>query len=178
MTALRIRLAVWCACAGVACGQSGTERGESALPDTSSTRPNTAPVVASCYRSSQSVLLGPITPKSRQNGKGPGWIRIEGFPAAESGASELIDANRAGLGGSWRRGSGDSVSMAAFDDFLRVELRLAVSDTAVMGEAVARSDADVERDSAGNLRDFRRDWVVRAARAPCDSMPERWTGKS
>jgi hypothetical protein len=150
-----VRLTVWGICAGLACRQPGVE-------------------VARCYRSSQSVLLGPITANSRQNAQGPGWIRIEGF-GADSGAAELVDTNRVRLGGSWRRGSGDSVSMVAADNFLRVELRLTVTDSAAIGTALARSDADVEPDSAGQLRDFRREWVLRAVRAPCDSMPVRWT---
>jgi hypothetical protein len=178
MIAPRIHLAVWCACTVIACGQPGAERGEEAPPDASAGAADIGPLSSRCYRSSQSVLLGPITAASRQNGKGPGWIRIERFPAADSGGGELVDANRAGLGGSWRRGSRDSVLMAAADDFLRVELRLALSDTAAKGVALARSDADHEPDSTGQLRDFRREWILRAARAPCDSMPMRWTGKS
>lgn len=157
----------------LACGPPGTERG-----DASDTVPDTARAAARCYRSPQSVLMGPIVTKSRNNGQGPGWVRIEGFPAADSGAGRLIDASRAGLGAWWRRESGDSVSIAAFDDFLRVDLRLMVSDTAIMGEALARSDADFEPDSAGTLRDFRREWMLRAVRAPCDSMPLRWDAKS
>jgi hypothetical protein len=173
MTVRRIRLAVWSTCVLLACGRPGTERG-----DASDSVPDSAHVATRCYRSPQSVLLGPIVTKSRSNGQGPGWIRIEGFPAADSGAGKLIDANRAGLGAWWRRESGDSVSMAAFDDFLRVDLRLTVSDTAVLGEALARSDADVEPDSAGTLRDIRREWMFRAVRASCDSMPLRWDAKS
>ena len=161
--------------APVACGDPRSEGGRRLPIDTSDAAPNGGRVVARCYRSSQSVLLGPIVAKSGQNAQGPGWIRIEGLPAADSGGGELVDANRAGLGGSWRRGSGNSVSMAAADDFLRVELRLTVSDSAAIGPALARSDAGLEPDSAGQLREFRREWILRAARAPCDSMPTRRT---
>ena len=133
-----------------------------------------ARAAARCYRSSHSVLLGPIT-KSRQNGHGPGWLRFEGLPTAGGGSGELVDANRAGLGGHWLRGPGDSVSMTAADDFGRVELRLAVSDSVAIGSALALSDADLERDASGQLQNFRRGWVLRASRAPCDSMPVRWT---
>jgi hypothetical protein len=125
-----------------------------------------------CYRSSHSVLLGPIT-KSRQNARGPGWLRVESIQDADSGRGELVDATRAGLSGLWRRGPGDSVSMTAADDFLRVELRLVISDSFAMGPARAISDADLERDASGQLRTFRRDWVLRATRAACDSMPIR-----
>src|SRR3954465_11354649 len=90
---------------------------------------------ARCYRSSNSVLLGPIT-KSKQNARGPGWLRVEGLPTADSGAGELVDASRAGLNGVWRRATGDSVSMTAADDFLRVELRLVISDSVAIGAAL------------------------------------------
>ena len=146
-----IYLTVWVTCAGLACGGPGAERGER------------------CYRSAQSVLLGPIDTRSRQNGRGPGWIRIAGLPAADSGAVELVDAEGATLRGSWRRTSSDSVAIVAADDFLRVEVQLALSNSAVTGQAVAMSDADVERDATGRVRDFRREWIFNAARAPCDS---------
>ncbi len=173
-----IRLAVWYASAVIACEESGGGRSDSAASITPGSASSSASVAARCYRSPQSVLLGPITPKSRNNGKGPGWIRMEGFPAAGSGGGNLIDESRAGLGASWRRGFGDSVSITAFDDFLRVELRLIVSDTAAIGSALARSDADLEPDSTGKLQDFRREWDFRAVIAPCDSMPLHWTRKS
>ena len=124
-----------------------------------------------CYRSSHSVLLGPIA-KSRQNARGPGWLRIDGLATADSGPAELVDASRVMLNGLWRRGAGDSLSMTAADDFLRVELRLVISDSIAMGQALAQSDADLERDTAGVLRNFQRGWVFRAFRTPCDSMPE------
>jgi len=151
----RIHLAAWLTCAGLACGGSGAGSGER------------------CYRSPESVLLGPIDTASRQNGKPPGWLWIRGLPAADSGAVELVDAEGATLRGSWRRASPDSLSVVAADDFLRVQLRLAFSDSTVAGEAVAMSDADVERDASGRLRDFRREWTFTAARAPCDSAT--WT---
>ena len=161
--------------APVACGDPRSE-GSRGLPvHTSDPAPNGGRLAVRCYRSSQSVLLGPIAAKSRHNGQGPGWIRIEGLQAADSGGGELVDANRAGLGGSWRRGPGHSVSMTAADDFLRAELRLTVSDSAATGPALARSDAALEPDSAGHLRELRREWILRAVRAPCDSMPTRRT---
>jgi hypothetical protein len=165
-------------CAGLACAEPGTDRGQSVLPDTSEAPRVSVRVAARCYRSAESVLLGPFITKSRQNGQGPGWLRIEGHPAADSGSGNLVDANRAGLGAFWRRGAGNSVTMTAANDFLRVELRLAVTDSAAIGTALAQSDADLEPDSAGQLRDFRREWVLRSSKAPCDSMPVAWTGES
>lgn len=162
--------AVIAICAGLACAEPKTRSGHRALDSSDVTQ--SAPRSARCYRSVNSVLLGPIA-KSKQNGRGPGWLRVEGLPTADSGPGELVDASRAGLNGLWRRGAGDSVSMTAADDFLRVELRLVISDSVATGPALARSDADLERDTAGELRNFQRGWILRAFRAPCDSMPTR-----
>ena len=71
----------------------------------------------------------------------------------------------------WRRASGDSIDVLAFDDFLRVELRLAASDTLAAGRGSSHSDAALERDSAGMMQDLRRSWVFLAPAVPCDSMP-------
>ena len=123
-----------------------------------------------CYRSASSVLLGPLTAGGQQ-GQGPGWIRIDGGLAADSGAASLRDANTSTMQGQWRRVAGDSVAVAAFDDFLRVELRLSVSDSVASGIGSSHSDAALERDSAGTMQDLRRSWVLAAPAAPCDSMP-------
>jgi hypothetical protein len=160
--------AVMAICAGFACAEPETGRRHRALD--SSEVAQSAPRSTQCYQSSHSVLLGPIA-KSRQNARGPGWLRLEGLATADSGPGELVDASRAGLNGVWRRGAGDSVSMTAADDFLQVELRLVISDSVAMGPALARSDADVERDAAGELRSLQREWVLRAFRVPCDSVP-------
>lgn len=123
-----------------------------------------------CFRSASSVLLGPLTAGGQQ-GEGPGWIRIDGGLAADSGAAGLRDANSKTMPGQWRRVTGDSVAVTAFDDFLRVELRLVASDTMASGIGSSRSDAALERDSAGTMQDLRRSWVLTAPAAPCDSMP-------
>ena len=102
---------------------------------------------------------------------GSGWLRLSGSPAADSGEARLVDADGGALGATWRREIADSVHVVAFDDFLRVELRLAMSDSAANGQAVATSDAALERDSAGEMREMRRSWVLTARRAPCDRMP-------
>ena len=151
----------WVTCVALACASPEAERDE-----------------ASCYRSPESALLGPIVANSRQNGKGPGWIRIDGAAGSDSGAVELIDAEGARLRGLWRRASTDSVSIVAADDFLRVQLQLAIIGSVATGRALATSDADVERDSSGELRDFRREWILRAVRATCDSAPVPTIGQS
>jgi len=155
-----------------ACAEPKSDGATRALVDSTPETPGSVRLTTRCYRSSHSMLLGPIT-KSRQNGEGPGWLRVDGLPTADGGSGEIVDANRAGLGGVWHRGTGDSLSITAADDFLRVELRLAVSDSTATGSALALSDADLERDASGKLQTFRRSWVLRASRAPCDSMPVR-----
>ena len=125
-----------------------------------------------CYRSPQSVLLGPM--RGRRNvGHAPGWIRLDGLGQAATGPAELVDANGAGLHARWHRHGGDSLSVIAADDFLRTELLVVISADSLRGRADAHSDADLERDSAGRLGDLRRTWAVNAVRAPCDSMPRR-----
>ena len=155
-----------------ACAEPKSDGAKSAMVDSTAEAPSSLRLTTRCYRSAHSMLLGPIT-KSRQNGKGPGWLRVDGLPTADSGSGEIVDANRAGLGGAWHRSPGDSLSMTAADDFLRVKLRLIVSDSAAKGSALAVSDADLERDASGKLQTFRRSWVLDASRAPCDSMPVR-----
>lgn len=123
-----------------------------------------------CYRSASSVLLGPLTAGGQQ-GEGPGWIRIDGGLGADSGAARLRDGNSKTMAGQWRRVTGDSVAVTAFDDFLRVELRLVASDTIASGIGSSHSDAALERDSAGAMQDLRRSWVLTAPAAPCDRMP-------
>ena len=141
-------------------------------------RPEQAPAAANrqattathCFRSQSSVLLGPAT-SGGQQGQGPGWIRIEGGLAADSGRAALRDADTRTMLATWKRSPGDSIDVLAFDDFLRVELRLAVSETMASGVASSHSDAALERDSAGNMQDLRRSWVLSAPAIACDSMP-------
>jgi hypothetical protein len=129
-------------------------------------------VAAWCYRSAHSVLLGPPTPAGQQ-GKGPGWLGIEVPERADSGWAELADQDSKRFSARWRRDGTDSVRFIAGDDFLRLEMRLALSDSLAIGSATARSDAALEPDSSGRLGDLRRTWTLRAVRVPCDSMPAR-----
>ena len=162
-------------CASLACGEPGSDAVRGVPPDTSGAARATVPASARCYRSAHSVLLGPVV-GSEQNGVGPGWLRIQGFAVADSGTGTLVDANGAGLAIRWRLGTGDSVLMSGADDFLRVELRLSLSDRAATGEGRASSDAGLERDASGAPRSLRREWDVHAEVAPCDGMPLRRTG--
>ena len=109
---------VWAAAAtcALACGRSDLAA-YSALPG----RDAVAATVGAdrCYRSRESVLLGPSTAQ-RNVGHPPGWLRLAGGDSA--GAAALVDANGSGLNGQWKRHGPDSVRVTAFDDFLRTEL--------------------------------------------------------
>lgn len=162
--AVLLVIGVVIACAGGDTRESDTSRGDSSAAvvlDTS----------ARCFRSAESVLLGPSRGGTSE-GTPPGWIRLEGL-GADSGMARLADANGAGLQGQWRRTPGDTVHFAGFDDFLRVEMKLVVTGSGVAGPAVATSDAAAERDSAGRPGDLRREWSVSGTEASCDSMPVR-----
>ena len=123
-----------------------------------------------CYVSSLSVLArAPGTPAP-----GPdnlrGWIHFERFSAGDSGAARLVDSDGFTLDASWERRN-DSVLVAGFNDFVRIEMRLRVTDSGARGSLRAHSDAALERDSTGKLREFQRDGTIRLRQAPCDSMP-------
>ena len=141
-------------------------------------RPDEAPSAADrqateashCFISPTSVLLGPPT-SGGQQGQGPGWIRIDGGLSADSGTASLRDADSTAMLATWRRAPGDSIDVLAFDDFLRVELRLAVTDELAKGRGSSHSDAALERDSAGTMQELRRSWVLSAPAVTCDSLP-------
>jgi len=142
-------------------------------PDTSiasrDLRPS-APIAESrCYITAGSALGRRPNDPSAPGPAGPGWMRLD-LPSPDSGPAFLVDPDRASLNAVWRR-RGDSVVVSGFDDFLRVELRLVFGAGMASGRGVATSDATQERDSAGRLRDYRREWGVAAVTAPCDSMP-------
>jgi hypothetical protein len=151
-----------------ACG-SGAE--DSQAGDSVRQRATAASAESRCYRSRESVLLGPGTTQ-RSVGHAPGWIRLEASDQS-SGSALLVDGNGAGLTAQWQRVSGDTLHVVARDDLLRTELFVVAVADSLQGRATAHSDADVERDSTGALGDLRRAWRMSAARAPCDSMPRR-----
>jgi hypothetical protein len=157
---------------GLACAREAPPSEAGGAADTVVT-PAPAPALeARCYRSPRSILFGPPTARGQQ-GHAPGWIRLEGVSQTDSASGELVDANRSGLGARWRRHSADTVRLLGADDFLRVELWLAVTDDSASGRGEAHSDAAAERDATGRLVDLRRSWRLSAVRAPCDSMPTR-----
>ena len=138
-------------------------------PDKEAPPPPTTTTAAAptCFVTERSVLArAPGTPAP-----GPaslrGLIRLEEFPSANGGVARLEDSDSASLGASWRRLGADSILVTAFDDFLRVEMRLAIVDSVARGAASAYSDAALERDSSGTLRDFARRWDIVARMALC-----------
>ncbi len=126
-----------------------------------------------CYRSPQSVLLGPDIGQ-RNVGHAPGWIRLDSLGRGSRGPALLLDADRAVLNGQWEERSRDTLHVAAGNDFLRTAFDVLITENALRGRATAHSDADLEPDTAGKLGDVRRAWELRAVRAPCDSMPRPW----
>lgn len=156
-----------------ACRQARESSPVSSPAESIAIEPMGIQVAAACYRSPHSVLFGPPTP-SGQQGKGPGWLGLELSLHGDSGLAKLVDPGSKAFYASWRRDATDSVALAAADDFLRVEMRLALLDSLVIGSASARSDAALERDQSGRLAELRRQWTIRAVRAPCDSMPAGW----
>ena len=158
--------------AALVCACDKSARDAAIIPDSS--RGLSAPPVieVDCYRSPQSVLLGPLTGR-RSVGHAPGWIRLDGLGQSATGAAELIDGNGAGLNGRWYQHARDSLSIIGADDFLRTELQVVVRKDSLRGRGNAHSDADLERDSAGILGDLRRNWLVNAVRVPCERVPRR-----
>lgn len=125
---------------------------------------------AACFVSAQSVLArAPDTAAPGPPGL-RGWIQLDRFMAADSATATLVDSDGFALGASWLRRS-DSVIVAGFNDFVRIDLRLRVRDSAARGSMRAHSDAALERDSAGKLREFLRTGTIQLRQAPCDSMP-------
>ena len=122
----------------------------------------------SCFVAAQSVLAR--APDSTGVAH-RGWIRLEHFTSADSGAAHLVDADGSALDAAWRRWGADSVLVAGFNDFVRIEMRLRHGDSAARGTLQASSDAVLERDSSGRLREFRRASAITLDQARCDSMP-------
>jgi hypothetical protein len=125
--------------------------------------------LARCYHSPRSVLFGPTT-RTGQQGRPPGWVRLEGFPESDGEEAELRDSDGKAMRAVWRRQPDDSIAVLAFNDFMRVEIRFLVSKGNLAGQGTAHSDAALEPDSSGRLSDLRRSWKFSATEAPCDSM--------
>ena len=125
---------------------------------------------ATCFVADRSVLArAPNTPAA-----GPanlrGWIRLDRLNDGDSAVARLIDSDGFTIDASWRRVA-DSIVVRGANDFVSIEMRLLVADSVARGSMRASSDAALERDSAGKLREFRRNSAIRLVQAACDSTP-------
>ena len=134
---------------------------------------STAVLASRCYSTAGSVLgraPGTAAPAPRDV---VGWLRLDDSSAtADSGLARLVDSDGRSLMGTWRRIGGDSLTIVAFDDFVRVEMRLLATRERLAGSATATSDAATTRDSAGRMSPFRRRWTIGATNQTCASMPD------
>ena len=139
-------------------------------PDSPVARAPERAVLAECYRSPASVM-GRTTPLAGHSTVAPGWLRFDSSATADSGAARIVDADGASVETRWRRMSGDSIEISGFDDFMAIELRAVLADSALRGTGLVTSDADVQRDAAGRLEPLRREWPLRARAASCSEAP-------
>ena len=158
-------VAMWCLVAACTRGERRASRDSSPESAASSGVP-------ACYRADRSVL-GRESPLSGRASTAPGWIRIESTTMADSGRALLIDGDGAAMDAVWTRTADDRLAIVAFDDFLRVSLSATRSGRGLDGDGLATSDAELVRDSAGQMREMRREWTLHATPASCDSLPER-----
>jgi hypothetical protein len=123
---------------------------------------------ARCFSTHGSVLgraAGTAAPAPRDI---TGRVRLEGLSVAgnDSATATLADSDGRSLAATWRR-AGDSITVMGFNDFVRVEMRLAVTGDRLSGAATATSDAAAVRDSSGRVMPFRRHWTIDAASERC-----------
>ncbi len=136
--------------------------------------PGNAPALAAarCYTGQGSILgrrpgdpgISPSTP--------PSWIRLDAPSSGDRGTALLLDGDGSSLNAEWRGLGPGVVVVSGFNDFLRVELRLSTSSSRAAGRGIATSDATQERDSAGVLRDYRREFTVATVATQCTGMPK------
>ena len=130
----------------------------------SSTLPDAIATASRCFRSDNSVLLGPPTASGPQ-GEGPGWIRLAGGLQFDSGPAVLADRDGKRLEGAWTWEDSTKLELLARNDYLRVNLGFHLMDGGhILGIGNAHSAAGPE---------LRRAWTVQADEASCDSMPNR-----
>lgn len=142
---------------------SGASAAAVAVRDSARTR-------STCYVSDRSVLArAPDTEAPGPSGL-RGWIQLEEARTTDSNAAKLVDSDGFALDATWRS-IGDSIVVAGFNDFVKIEMRLHRTATRAIGVLNAHSDAGLERDSTGKLREFRRALEVVFREAACDSMP-------
>ncbi len=124
-----------------------------------------------CFVAEQSVLARSVNTNARGPADLRGWIRLTQFDVTDSAGETLVDSDGFALDADWQRTGIDSFVVAGANDFVRVEMRLRQRASGVRGTLRAFSDAALERDSFGKLREFRRTSRIGFSRAPCDEMP-------
>jgi hypothetical protein len=124
-----------------------------------------------CFKANASVLARTPGTAGVPDSGVTGWIRLDQFKT-DSASAKLIDSDGFAFDAVWRRNA-DSLIVAGFNDFVRIEMRLGVDDSVARGTLRAHSDAALERDAKGKLREFRRELTIAFRQAPCDSMPKQ-----
>ena len=150
------------------------ERNPGTTPDSAQRPAATSEIhpdsVAACFAADRSVLARMPGSAGAPATSINGWIQLDQFKS-DSASARLIDSDGFALDAAWRR-NGDSLTVAGFNDFVRIEMRLRVADSSARGTLKAHSDAALERDSAGKLVEFSRTGAIQFRQAPCDSMPK------
>ncbi|HEX6313824.1 MAG TPA: hypothetical protein VFZ73_03160 [Gemmatimonadaceae bacterium] len=134
-------------------------------PGADSTQAGTSQVT--CYVADQSVLARADADTMDRPLRG--WIRLD-RTRRDSGPALLVDSDGYSLEATFQQLT-DSIFVSGFNDFVRIEFRLRAGDSGARGTYRAHSDAALERDSTGTLREFRRSGDVVLAAASCDSLP-------
>ena len=165
-------LVIWSVSSLLACAacDRGAPRDARDTGDTGDTSPR-AIAPTGCYRSPASVL-GRTTPLDGHSSVAPGWLRFDRAAAGDSGTVRLVDADGGFFEARWRRGPADSIAIEGADDFMRLAVRVALMDSVLSGAGDLTSDAELQRDSSGQLQPLHRMWGLLAAAVSCDSIPK------
>lgn len=158
-------------CAVLAACASGSDRDDDTLTALDSGVVTIGDPSATCMIADRSVLARAPNAAAPLPDNLRGWIRLESFGVRDSAAARLVDSDGFALDAAWRKAGADSIVVEGFNDFVRIELRLRRATSGARGILHASSDAALERDSSGKLREFRRDGAIRFRNAPCDTMP-------
>jgi len=154
-------------CTLAACeGQTRAGAAESARVDA---RP-AIELAAGCYRAPTSIM-GRTSPLTGHGSVAPGWLQVNEHASVDSGTVRLVDADGAAFAAAWRRTAPDSIRVFGRDDFMEITIRARLGAGSITGAGLITSDADVQRNAAGQLEPLRREWSVTAQREPCDAMP-------
>lgn len=162
-------LLLMCVVAGACTGDDGRGR-----PRDTRTRPTASQLMdssAACFVADQSVLARAPNTAAPGPENLRGWIQLFQFGLRDSSAARLVDSDGFSLEAFWRSVS-DSIVIQGANDFVRIQVRLRVRDSAARGSIQARSDAALERDRAGKLREFERSGTISLVHTSCDSVPK------